>query len=110
MEVGNKLKKMRLNREITIYHVNKVTDIAQNHISSIEAGKITPRIDTLEKIVGALGCTMSEFFNEDADVFYLTEIEKTLVSQYRTLSKEQQRILSELVAIVFHNRYDVHNK
>ena len=105
MEVGKKLKTLRLDRDISIYQISKVSDIAQNHVSSIEAGKVTPRVDTVEKIVEVLGCTMAEFFNEDADVFYLSDVEKTLVTQYRSLTKEQQHILLELISVLFQSKF-----
>ena len=60
-----------------------------------------PRIDTLEKIIPPLGCTMAEFFNEDAEIYYLTSAEKHMLSQFRALSEDEQKLLSDTISMVF---------
>ena len=101
MELGAKLKNLRLDRGISTYHVSKVSGIAQNHISAIENGKVKPRVDTIEKILNVLGCTLAEFFNEDPETYYLSPAEKTILSQFRTLTEEQQTTLGDLISMVF---------
>lgn len=101
MDIGTKLKNLRLDRNFSVYYVSQCCGISQTQIASIEEGDSIPKIDTLAKILGVLGCTMSEFFNEDTDVFYLSPSEKKMLSQFRALSEEQQKTLADMTSMVF---------
>ncbi len=96
MTIGERLRKLRNAKGLTIYKLSKETDISQNHISAIELNKRQPTIDTLSRLVVPLGISLAELFNEDSEVSYLTKSERTLVENYRELPEEKAQILLNL--------------
>ena len=79
MTIGERIRKLRNAKGLTIYKLSKETDISQNHISAIELNKRQPTIDTLSRLVVPLGISLAELFNENTEVSYLTKSERTLI-------------------------------
>lgn len=104
MNLGARIKNLRQDSGMTAYRLANLAGMPQNHLSNIENGIVSPRVDTLEKIVRPLGCTMAEFFNEDTETYYLSDREKQMLSQFRTLTEEQQKTVQEMISMVFHTR------
>lgn len=104
MNIGARIKTLRENRGMTVYRLANLAGMPQNHVTNIENGLVSPRIDTLEKIVRPLGCTMAEFFNEDTEAYYLSDREKQMLSEFRTLSEAQQKTMHEMISMIFHTR------
>lgn len=96
MTIGERLRKLRTAKGLTIYKLSKETDISQNHISAIELNKRQPTIDTLSRLVVPLGISLAELFNEDAEASYLTKSERDLIENYRELPEEKAQILLNL--------------
>lgn len=93
MKIGARLKKYRLAKGYTIYKLSKETDISQNHISAIENDKRQPTIDTLERLVAPMGISLAELFNINESVSFLTENERRLVENYRSMPDESAELL-----------------
>lgn len=93
MKIGNRLTHLREARHMTPYMLAKQTGIPQSHLTKIEKDNVTPRLDTVCLLADALGCTLSEFFNEDTSTFYLTEDEQALITVYRQLQPVQQPLI-----------------
>ena len=93
MNIGDRLRSIRKNKKISIYQVSKETGISQNHISSVELGKRQPTIDTLARLAKPLGITLAELFNEDNTVSVLTDKERILLENYRTLPDDKAEAL-----------------
>ncbi len=96
MTIGERLRKLRTAKGLTIYKLSKETDISQNHISAIELNKRQPTIDTLSRLVVPLGISLAELFNEDTEASYLTKSERDLIENYRELPEEKAQILLNL--------------
>ncbi len=96
MEFGERLRFIRESKKISIYRLSQETNISQGHISDLENGKNQPTIETLKKLLVPLGISLSEFFNEDGEVSVLTETEKELVSNYRTMTNEKADLYFQL--------------
>ena len=96
MTIGERLRKLRTAKGLTIYKLSKETDISQNHISAIELNKRQPTIDTLSRLVVPLGLSLAELFNEDTEASYLTKSERDLIENYRELPEEKAQILLNL--------------
>ncbi len=96
MIIGERLRKLRTAKRLTIYKLSKETDISQNHISAIELNKRQPTIDTLSRLVVPLGISLAELFNEDTEASYLTKSERTLIENYRELPEEKAQMLLNL--------------
>ena len=93
MKIGARLKKYRLAKGYTIYKLSKETDISQNHICAIENDKRQPTIDTLERLIAPLGLSLAELFNIDESVSFLTDNERTLVENYRSMPHDSADLL-----------------
>lgn len=62
MNIGEKIRKLREEKEWSQYRLAKVSGVRQGNLSQIEAGiKKAPTADTLRKICAALGVSMAEF-------------------------------------------------
>lgn len=96
MTIGERLRKLRTAKGLTIYKLSKETDISQNHISAIELNKRQPTIDTLSRLVVPLGISLAELFNEDTEASYLTKSERDLIENYRELPEEKAQMLLNL--------------
>lgn len=62
-KVGFRIKDLRHKLGISQEELAARADIHRTYIASLEVGKRNISIGTLEKIVGALEVTLSEFFN-----------------------------------------------
>lgn len=93
MKIGARLKKYRISKGYTIYKLSKETDISQNHISAIENDKRQPTIDTLERLIAPMGISLAELFNTNESVSLLTDNERKLVENYRSMPNESAELL-----------------
>ncbi len=93
MEVGKRLKQLRDDRGMTMYRLTQLTGVSGHHIKGIEEGTRQPTIETLNKLVTALGSSLVEIFNDDEACSYLTEDERRLIENYRMMSAEKSEAL-----------------
>ena len=93
MEVGRKLRKLRENRNMSMYRLTQITGVSGHHIKGIEEGTRQPTIDTLSRLAVALGSSLAEIFNDDMECTYLSEKERRLIENFRTLSDEKAEVL-----------------
>lgn len=91
-----KIKNLRNAKGLTIYKLSKETGITQNHISDLECGRRNPSLDTLKRLIVPLGISLSELFCDDETITYLTESERKLVENYRTLPDDKGKLLLEM--------------
>lgn len=96
MTIGERIRKLRTAKGLSIYKISKETEISQNHINAIELNKRQPTIDTLSRLVVPLGISLAELFNEDTEASYLTKSERTLIENYRELTEEKAQMLLNL--------------
>lgn len=96
MELGERLRYIRTSKKISIYKLSQITGISQNHISELELGKRQPSVETLRRLIAPLGITLSELFNENNDVTILSDDERQLVENYRTLPNDKAETLLKL--------------
>ncbi len=93
MEIGEKLKKLRTKRGMTMYRLTQLTGVSGHHIKGIEEGTRQPTIETLNKLVTALGSSLGEIFNDNEKCTYLKEDEMRLLENYRMMSDEKSEAL-----------------
>ena len=72
MEIGNKVKRLRLQRGLTQEELAARTELSKGFISQLERDITSPSIATLMDILEALGTDVAAFFNEkpEAKVVY----------------------------------------
>ena len=63
-KIGDKVKILRLEKDITIEYLANISDVDRNYISDIEKGKRNVSVEILEKIVVALETDLATFFND----------------------------------------------
>lgn len=96
MEIGKKLCKLRKNKKMSMYRLTQLTGVSGNHIKGIEEGTRQPTIETLQRLAVALGSSLAEIFNDNTECAYLTEKERRLIENFRTISEEKADALLEM--------------
>lgn len=104
MEIGVCLKELRINRGKSVYALAKESGISENHIHRIEKGVSQPSVSLLEKLLQVLGITLSEFFRQDAEIFYPSTFEKELIQAARRLDDERAETVLHLVKLMGVNK------
>lgn len=64
MEIGRKIKQIRLQRDLTQEELASRTELTKGYISQLENDLSSPSIATLEDILNVLGVTLQDFFAE----------------------------------------------
>lgn len=65
MEIGNKIKNLRLEKGLTQEELGERTDLSKGYISQLERDLSSPSMDTFFSLLEVLGCTPKDFFNEE---------------------------------------------
>lgn len=76
----------------------KLAGMAQSTVSSIESGKTSPTVESLERICHALGITLSDFFADDSDQFPPDLLQ--LIETAKKLTPEERKKLNDLLQTV----------
>ena len=64
MNIGEKLKKLRMSNSLTQEELANRADLTKGYISQLENDATSPAISTLKDILDVLGVSISEFFAE----------------------------------------------
>ncbi len=64
-ELGEKIKRLRKNKNLTQEQLAELIDISPRNLSGIELGINYPKAETLEKIITALEVNIDELFSND---------------------------------------------
>jgi transcriptional regulator with XRE-family HTH domain len=64
-DIGQRLKRARQDRKMTLKAVEAVSGVSATHISEIERGAASPTVGALTRIAGALGHRAGFFVEED---------------------------------------------
>lgn len=64
MQIGNKIKSLRLKKGLTQEELGERTDLTKGYISQLERDLNSPSIETLFSLLEVLGTTPKEFFDE----------------------------------------------
>ncbi|MBD5439864.1 MAG: helix-turn-helix transcriptional regulator [Treponemataceae bacterium] len=96
MDILEKIRKLRLERNWTEYQLAEKSGLPQSTISSWYRKNMQPSISSLEKICGAFNITLSQFFT-DAPTMELTEQQQKILREINRLSKNQQEKLLQFL-------------
>lgn len=97
MNVLEKIRKLQWEREWTDYKLAQEADISQSSLATLFARQTPPKIEMLQRICGAFGITLAQFFLEDEKVEIVTENERALLESYRKLSTKKQQAILDLL-------------
>ena len=67
MEIGSKLKQLRLQLDLTQEELANRTELTKGYISQLENDLCSPSIATLKVVLDALGVSLSEFFAQTTE-------------------------------------------
>ncbi|HEO8420211.1 helix-turn-helix domain-containing protein [Niallia sp. FSL W8-0635] len=65
MEIGKKIKNLRLKKGLTQEELGERTDLSKGYISQLERDLSSPSIETFFTILEVLGCSPKEFFDDE---------------------------------------------
>lgn len=65
MEIGNKIKQLRIQNNLTLEELASRTELTKGFLSQVERDLTSPSITTLQDIVEALGLNLEQFFKEE---------------------------------------------
>ena len=94
MNIGEKLRKLRLQRELTQEEMADRCELSKGFISQVERDLASPSIATLTDMLECLGSNLKEFFSETE------EDEKTVFSQSDMFVKEDEETLRGIGAFL----------
>ena len=100
MNIAEKFKSLRIAKGFSIYKLSKLSDVSENYIHKIEKGESLPSVFILEKLLNSLNITLSEFFCENDDVIYPTDLERELLTRFRCLSSEEASTILHLIKLM----------
>ena len=86
MNLGEKIKRMRLQKGLTQEELADRCELTKGYISQLENNLNSPSIATLTDILAALGSSLAEFFQEEAE-------EKIVYSKNEFIEKDSDGIL-----------------
>ena len=81
MEIGNKIKQLRLQCDLTQEELANRCELTKGYISQLENELTSPSIATLMDILSALGTTLKDFFSEEPE-------EKIVFKEQEFIEKE----------------------
>jgi transcriptional regulator with XRE-family HTH domain len=90
MNIGDKIKLIRTNKNLSQKELALSIGIDQAQYSRMESGKVEPTLSSLEKIAEALGIKIAELFGEE---------QPTDINSYDKSEVEKLRLLNQLEEI-----------
>ncbi len=98
MDVLEKIRSFRIERNWTEYQLAEKSELPQSTISSWYRKNQIPTIPSLEKICKAFGITLAQFFTDDyAEITPLTKQQSEVLHEWNKLNERQQKIIVELL-------------
>lgn len=97
--IGNRIKVMREQANLTQEQLAELVDISPTHMSVIERGVKTPKLDTFVRIANALGVSADVLLQDvvdHANESILSELSATIGKMPKS---EQTRILNAIRAL-----------
>lgn len=73
MEIGVKIKELRLKNGLTQEELADRCDLTKGYISQLENDANSPSITTLKDILDCLGCSLTDFFSDEQEAVVFTE-------------------------------------
>jgi transcriptional regulator with XRE-family HTH domain len=96
MDTNERIRQLIDERQWSEYRLAKESGLSQSTITNLFKRNTVPSIATLESICKGFGITLSQFFCE-GNMIELSVEQKKLFDKWVTLTKEQKRILFDLI-------------
>lgn len=99
VNIGKRIKKVRLEKKLTQDNVAEFVGINTSHISNIESGKAKVSLTSLVLICSALGVTI-DYILENEYACPTSSIEKEIMNALRTMDKERKEQLLRIAKVL----------
>ena len=103
MDTLGRLRQLLTERGWTEYRLAKECNMSMSTIKNIYKRNTQPSIDTLERICGAFGITLAQFFAE-GEIVDLTPELKRLFEGWVSLTPEQKKAVQTMVDAFNHDK------
>ena len=103
MDTLGRLRELMTERNWTMYRLAKEGNIAHGTIKNIFSRNTLPSLDTLERLCGAFGITLSQFFAE-CEVVELSHELKRLFDGWVNLTIEQKQAVQTMIDAFNHDK------
>jgi len=97
--VGDKIKQMREERDLSQKEVALSVDIDRGQYSRIETNKVEPTLSTLEKIARAFDVNVEDFFKKQPPIT-VDSFDKTLVEKVKVIDELETEQQGHIFAII----------
>lgn len=104
MDVIEKLNRLRLERNLSVYRLAELSGINQSTLANTFSRRTVPSIANLEIMCETMGITLSQFFADGEQTLTLNKQEMELLSAYRKLDKNTQSAITQLVKTISDSR------
>ena len=99
ISIGSRIKEARERAHLTQEKLAEIVDISPTHMSVIERGVKTPKLDTFVRIANALGVSADELLQGGVDHVNESIIAELSIRIGNLPQKEQTRILNAIRAL-----------
>ncbi len=108
MDIGEKLKRLRLSKGLTQEELAMRTNLSRSFISQLESNRTSLSIDTLEKILRALGSDLRSFFAEEEQPKIVFKKEERVpiydepdgVNSYLLISETETKMIDPFLVVL----------
>lgn len=97
MDVIEKLNRLRLERNMSVYRLAELSGLNQSTLANTFSRGTVPSIAHLELICETLGVSLSQFFAEDEAPMQLTPSEIQLIENYRRLPESIRQSVANVI-------------
>lgn len=111
MDIGNKIKVFRGLAKLTQKELAEKANISRSYLADVEKNRYNPSLDTLDRIISALGITKNDFFKDEMPN-QLPEMVKNVpisyvAGEFKT-PEEAMKFILEQPAIMGYGGFDIH--
>lgn len=90
MDVGARITRLRTAKHYTVNKLATLAGISQSYLRDVELGNKNPTVEVLSYVCDALGISLSEFFDDEAERKLISD---PLINTIYQLDKEQREAL-----------------
>ena len=98
MDIIDKLNRLRLERNMSVYRLAELSGINQSTLANTFSRGTVPSIHTLEAVCSAMGFTLAQFFGEDEVAVQLTPEEARFFENYKRLPPDIKKSINDIVS------------
>ena len=93
--IGDAVLQKVKEQEISIPDLARAADVDYNTVKSFVTGKTIPKLDTLQRILNAVGYEFLEILEDDRNAVYLDDEDNADIRRYRRLSTYYKNLVKK---------------